>query len=290
MDLTFIGFGEAGRAFAGSVARDRLGRVSGFDILPGVEQAMPEYGVAPGDRATVLAGAAAVWCLVTADRAARAAADCAPHLAPGALWFDGNSCSPGTKARAAGAIEGAGGRYVDVAIMAPVHPRGAAVPLLVSGPHAGAAAEALAAIGMTPTVVGDRVGQASTIKMMRSVMIKGIEALTAECLLGARLAGVEERVLASLQASDPGFDWAARSAYNFERMAQHGGRRAAEMREVAQTLRELGLPDRMAMATAEWQSVIGALGVSLQSAAPVSEAADAVLTGLKADKGPSKGL
>ena len=63
------------------------------------------------------------------------------------------------------------------------------------------AATALGALGMRPTVVGDRVGQASTIKMMRSVMIKGIEALTAECLLGARLAGVDERVLASLQAS-----------------------------------------------------------------------------------------
>jgi hypothetical protein len=97
--------------------------------------------------------------------------------------------------------------------------------------------------------------------MLRSVMVKGLEALTAECLLAARKARVEDAVLASLQASDPGFDWRQRSAYNLERMMAHGERRAAEMREVAATLRGLGLPDRMAAATAEWQAAIGALGL-----------------------------
>lgn len=278
--LTFIGFGEAGQAFAGSIARGGLARVAGFDVDRRRSAAMTALGVTPGTRDGALAGAGTVWCLVTADRAAEAAADCAPHLAPGALWLDGNSCSPGTKAQACAVIEAAGGRYVDVAIMAPVHPKRARVPLLLAGPHAEAGAEALRALGMSPTVVGDRVGQASTIKMMRSVMIKGIEALTAECLLGARKAGVDERVLASLQASDPGFDWAARSAYSLERMTQHGTRRAAEMREVARTLRELGLADRMAAATAEWQAELGALGLALDAGADPGASADALLAAL----------
>jgi 3-hydroxyisobutyrate dehydrogenase-like beta-hydroxyacid dehydrogenase len=114
---------------------------------------------------------------------------------------------------------------------------------------------------MEPAVAGRRVGEASAIKMLRSVMVKGLEALTAECLLAARRAGVDATVLASLRASDPGFDWAARSAYNLERMTTHGLRRAAEMREAAATLRELGLPDRMALATAEWQAELGGLGL-----------------------------
>ena len=114
---------------------------------------------------------------------------------------------------------------------------------------------------MTPAVAGPAVGEASTIKMLRSVMMKGLEALTAECLLAARRAGVEGAVIASLQASDPGFDWQRRSAYNLERMMAHGLRRAAEMREVAATLRELGLPDRLAVATADWQQQVGALGL-----------------------------
>ncbi|GAB4265966.1 MAG: NAD(P)-dependent oxidoreductase [Pararhodobacter sp.] len=279
-DLAFIGFGEAGEAFAAGIARDALRAVAGFDIAPARGAAMRALGVAASDRAGALAGAGAVWCLVTADRAAEVAAEAAPFLSPGTLWFDGNSCSPGTKARAAAIIEGAGGRYVDVAIMAPVHPGGAAVPLLIAGPHAAEAAGVLTALGMRPRIAGDTVGQASTIKMMRSVMIKGIEALTAECVLGARRAGVEDAVLASLQASDPGFDWSARSSYCLERMARHGRRRAAEMREVVRTLRELGLPDRMAGACADWQDEIGALNAALSAEAPVAEAADTLLAAL----------
>ena len=70
-----------------------------------------------------------------------------------------------------------------------------------------------------------------------------------------------DAVLASLQASDAGTDWRARASYNLERMMVHGGRRAAEMREVARTVAELGISDRMSRATAEWQQAIGDLGL-----------------------------
>jgi 3-hydroxyisobutyrate dehydrogenase-like beta-hydroxyacid dehydrogenase len=180
-------------------------------------------------------------------------------LKKGALWIDGNSCAPATKRRAAEVIEAAGARYVDLAIMAPVHPRRHRTPGLLAGPHATQAMTELAALNMDWRVAGPMVGDASSIKMLRSVMIKGFEALCAECLLAARRAGVEDAVLASLQASDPGWVWHERGAYNLERMMVHGARRAAEMREVAATLRDLGLSDRMAAATAQWQDQIAAL-------------------------------
>jgi 3-hydroxyisobutyrate dehydrogenase-like beta-hydroxyacid dehydrogenase len=129
---------------------------------------------------------------------------------------------------------------------------------------------------MRARVAGKTVGEASSIKMLRSVMIKGMEALTAECMLAARRAGVERSVLVSLQASDPGIDWTARSAYNLERMMVHGTRRAAEMEEVAATLRDLGLPDRMASAIADWQRQIGALGL-VDTEPSLEVRADAIL-------------
>jgi 3-hydroxyisobutyrate dehydrogenase-like beta-hydroxyacid dehydrogenase len=107
-------------------------------------------------------------------------------------------------------------------------------------------------------------------------MVKGIEALTAECLLAARRAGVEAAVLGSLQSSDPGLEWEKRAAYNRARMMVHGARRAAEMREVAATLRELGVPDRLAAATATWQDEIGGLGLD-GGAAEVALRADRIL-------------
>ena len=265
--IAFIGFGEAAEAFARGWGKDVATGLRAFDAkiddpqaraLPLSRSEATGVALAP-DRATALAGAGAVFCLVTADRAVQAAEEAAPHLPKGALWLDGNSCSPGAKRRAAAIVETAGGRYVDVAIMAPVYPRMHRTPLLIAGPYAGEALAVLSALGMEAQVSGDTVGEASAIKMVRSVMIKGMEALTAECLLAARRAGIEDRVLDSLQASNPQIDWPRQAAYNLERMMVHGRRRAAEMREVAATLAELDLPNGLARATVDWQQRIGDL-------------------------------
>ncbi|MDT1064252.1 DUF1932 domain-containing protein [Paracoccus sp. CPCC 101403] len=282
--IAFVGFGEAAEAFATGWGSDAAGRVCAFDTKcdDPAAAALPQTraarsGVTLGaSRAEALSAATVVFSLVTADRALEAATQSAAFLAPGAFWFDGNSCSPGAKQRAGGIVEAAGGRYVDMAIMAPVHPKLHRTPLLIAGPHAADAAPVLAALDMQATVAGDVVGDASSIKMIRSVMIKGMEALTAECLLAARRAGVEAQVLASLQASNPGIEWPKQAAYNPERMMVHGRRRAAEMREVAATLSELGLPNALAAATADWQQRVGDLELAAGDAEFASRA-DALL-------------
>jgi 3-hydroxyisobutyrate dehydrogenase-like beta-hydroxyacid dehydrogenase len=266
--IAMIGFGEAADAIVAGWAERAAGNLAAYDLDAAEPACRPVVaatarGVPCFDKpGPALSDADIVFCLVTADQAFAAAETCAPFIAPGALWLDGNSCAPETKRRSAALIEDSGGRYVDMAIMAPIHPRLHRTPALLSGPHAAAAVAALKALDMNLQCVGHAVGDASTIKMLRSVMIKGIEALTAECLLAARRAGVEDDVLASLQASDPGWNWRQRSSYCLERAAVHGMRRAAEMREVARTLRGLDVPDRMAAATAEWQQELGTLGVA----------------------------
>lgn len=272
--IALIGFGEAAQAFAAgwktvenSPIQAPLAtfdiKISNADQRPGLLDACTrldvQYGETPRE---ATGGKSAVFSLVTADRALEAASMAAPHLDAGTLYLDCNSCSPATKVAAAKIVEEAGARYVDVAVMAPVYPARHRTPLLLAGSSAAAAEVLLTGLGMNARIVGDKVGQASSIKMLRSVMIKGFEALTAECVLAARRAGVEEAVLASLQASDPGIDWVARSSYNLERMMVHGTRRAAEMQEVAVTLRDLGLPDGMASAAVDWQRRIGNLGLS----------------------------
>ena len=107
------------------------------------------------------------------------------------------------------------------------------------------------------SVAGAEVGAAAAIKMVRSVMIKGIEALTLECFLAAARAGVIDEVAASMKNNYPGLDWAKIVPYNLERMASHGERRAAEMEEVADTLRELGVEPLMTAATVKRQREMG---------------------------------
>jgi 3-hydroxyisobutyrate dehydrogenase-like beta-hydroxyacid dehydrogenase len=250
--VALIGFGEAGESFAR--APGWRGETRGWDLLPERRTAMAECGVAAGrDAAAALGEAEMVLSLVTADAALEAARQYPPLLPQGALWCDMNSVAPQTKREAAAAVEAAGGRYVDVAVMAPVD-KGLAVPLLLAGPHAAAALPLLGALGFANLrVIGEEVGRASAIKMIRSVMVKGIEALSWECAAAAEAAGVYDEIAASLDASEKPVGWARRFAYNRERMETHGLRRAAEMEEVARTLEGLGVEPVMTRGTVQRQ-------------------------------------
>src|SRR3546814_19922536 len=92
--------------------------------------------VATSDPQTALADASLVLSLVTAGDARSVGEDYAPYLMKGAIGCDMNSVAPQTKAAASKVVEQNGGRYVDVAVLAPVHPAHMAVPLLLSGPAA----------------------------------------------------------------------------------------------------------------------------------------------------------
>jgi hypothetical protein len=121
-------------------------------------------------------------------------------------------------------------------------------------------AATLRELDMQLSVVDHETGSAAAIKMIRSVMIKGIEALTLECFLAAARAGVLEEVTASLKNNYPTLDWGQIADYNLERMASHGARRAAEMEESAATLRELGLDPLMVDSTVKRQREMGVIG------------------------------
>jgi hypothetical protein len=66
-------------------------------------------------------------------------------------------------------------------------------------------------------------------------------------------------VLASLKETFPGIDWEKQGAYFFQRVIEHGRRRAEEVREVAETVREAGLTPWSAQGTAERQAWVADL-------------------------------
>lgn len=251
--VSLIGFGEAGSTFA--IAGEWGTDARAYDLLESRKKVMGQAGIsACASAEEALDGIPLVLSLVTADQALPAAQTYARLLAPGAIWYDMNSVAPETKRAAAQVVEQVGGRYVDVAVLAPVDPARLKVPLLISGIAAGPAASALGSLGFSNVrVVGSEVGQASAIKMIRSVMVKGIEALTDEMMAAAQAAGVTEQVLASLDASEKQIGWAERAEYNLERMQVHGLRRAAEMEEAAKTLAALGVEPVMTNGTVQRQ-------------------------------------
>jgi 3-hydroxyisobutyrate dehydrogenase-like beta-hydroxyacid dehydrogenase len=284
MDVALIGYGEVGRILAEDL-RARGVAVVAYDLKLGSEAGDPmrahaeQHGVRlAADHAQAVRGAGLVVSAVTASQAMAVAEACAPGLGGGAFFLDFNSASPGAKVRAAGIVDAAGGHYVEGAVMTSVPPYRIGVPLLLGGPHADVLLPRLEELGFAPRVASAKLGVASATKMCRSVMIKGLEAMVIESFTAARAHGVEDAVIASLRETFPGIDWEKQAAYFFQRVIEHGRRRAEEVREVAVTVREASLEPWSAAGTAErqaWMADLADAGVfGTRGAAGFARSAD----------------
>jgi 3-hydroxyisobutyrate dehydrogenase-like beta-hydroxyacid dehydrogenase len=289
--ISFVGFGEAGQAIASGLREGGIEQITAWDILfptpdgTTLKAAGQQMGVrlaASVDEA--VADTDMVISAVTAASSLEAAQSVAPHLKGNPYFLDINSVSPGRKQATAKLLDGKA-RYVDVAVIAPIHPKRHKTPLLIAGPYAEGIAPLLREMEMTLKVVSPDTGQAAAIKMIRSVMIKGIEALTLECFLAAERAGLVEEVAVSMQNNYPTLDFGQIADYNIERMASHGERRAAEMEESCVTLRELGLDPAMTEGTVKRQREMGRIGKVEAVGKTLHDGHGAMLKAISAAKG-----
>jgi len=260
--FAIIGFGEVGGIFARDLHAAGVSRLVAYDSAeaPRVRAEACGYVEVRNTAAEAAACADVVFVAVTAGSTVEAAASLSGGLGRAPFVVDVNSVSPTTKQEAARIVGPAGGRYVEAAVMTGVPPRGLRSPMLLGGPSAPAFAELAARYDMRVRVFSERVGGASAVKMCRSIMIKGLEALTTECMLSARHYGVEDEVLRSLADTLPHDDWPGLARYVMSRALLHGRRRAEEMREVARTVEQAGVEPLLSEAIAERQDWAAAQG------------------------------
>lgn len=266
-----VGYGEVGKIFAAGL-KPSVAHIVCWDLKltsPQERESFVQHarstGVTLCEGMQELCGQSnLIISAVTASNTLAVATEAAQHLRPGTVFLDLNSASPGTKQLCGAAIEAAGGQYVEAGVMTSVPPYGIRVPMLLGGSQAHALSATLQTWGMDAKPVSNELGIASAIKMCRSVMIKGLEALVIESYATARAYGVESHVLPTLVETFPSIDWQEQGSYFFSRVAQHGKRRAEEMRESANTVREAGFEPIMASAIAQkhqWVADQAAQGV-----------------------------
>ena len=236
--LGFIGYGEAGPLIAnGLLAAGLPAPIFARDIR---ERPHPDGVVMTGSIAELVERCDFVLSTATASDAIEVAQEAAPNLRPGQVYMDLNSTSPMIKQQLAEIIHGAGGRFVEVAVMDGVPGRNEKVPMLLVGDAANDVIEALSPYGVNMREFGTEYGRAAATKMFRSVMVKGMEALLQECVLGAETYGVADEVFASLNRSYAGKGFDELAHFLIGRTAIHGARRGHELEEAADTLRALG--------------------------------------------------
>jgi 3-hydroxyisobutyrate dehydrogenase-like beta-hydroxyacid dehydrogenase len=268
LSVALIGFGEVGQTLAADLIKAGA-EVAAYDILFDVADSVPSrvvrtIAVRKAKNATdAIANAELIVSAVTSASDVDAARSVTSGIPRGAYYVDLNSVSPATKTVCARIIEDAGGRYVEAAVMTPIHPRGIGSPMLLGGAHAASFLERAAPLGFNAKVFSATLGQAAAVKMCRSVIIKGVEALLTESMLAARRYGVEKPVLDSLSDLLPAGDWEKIARYFISRSLEHGVRRAEEMREAARTVEEAGVAPLMASAIAEREDWAAAFKAAL---------------------------
>ncbi|HEY1722921.1 MAG TPA: DUF1932 domain-containing protein [Magnetospirillaceae bacterium] len=268
--IALIGYGEVGGIFASELRAKGVQTISAYDTK--FDQAMPQDGnaVACKSASEAVAGAQIVFSAVTAAETLNAARSVCGEIREGTFFVDLNSASPGVKREASQLINTAGGRYVEAAVMSSVPPHGLRVPMLLGGAHAADFLEIAAPLNFDARVYDTEVGRASAVKLCRSVLTKGIEALLTESLMAARRYGVEADVLNSLGDMLPLPDWTKTANYMVSRTVMHGRRRAEEMREAARTVAEVGIEPLLSERIADRQALTYQLG---KSGKPVDKAA-----------------
>ncbi len=249
--IGFVGFGEAAYHIAKGLRQPGIASIAAFDIkvTEMVRQRARETETRLLDTNQDLAEACEIMLsAVTADQALNAARQNAPYLTSNHIYADLNSVSPGVKQSIARVVEATGAGFAEIAMMAPVPPHGHKVPMLAGGQGAPDFVQKLAPFGISAEIVSREVGTAAATKMFRSIIVKGMEALITECVLGSTRYDADERVFASLAETFPGVNWKELADYMVGRVVVHGERRAREMEEVAATLREIDVEPIMAEA------------------------------------------
>ncbi len=261
--IALIGFGEAGTA----LARGLAGESGWRDAVPGRQLIAVDTAAAGDARSAAMTARAAeldvalsadygpalgeaslVFCAVTGDAADAAADAAAPWMAPGTLFLDLNTITRRETAAIAARMTAAGFDYVDVGVVGVFYALGYRAPMLLSGPRAADMATWMTPLGFSAKALSETPGEASAVKMLRSVLMKGIEALSVECLVAARAQGLLDEVLDCVADVDrlPFRDLLTRIVTTH---LVHVERRLEEVGKVNENLRETGIEPLMSAAT-----------------------------------------
>jgi 3-hydroxyisobutyrate dehydrogenase-like beta-hydroxyacid dehydrogenase len=257
--LSFIGFGELGSSLA-----EGLGRSGGHVVRSYTrERSAPAAAAMLEDRlrraAThrcasleeALAGATAVLSVVPASESLAVAERCAPLLERGAYYVDFTASAVADKQAGEALVTEVGALYVDAAVLGTVAMSGFEVPIVLSGRGAAGWKAIAEGEGMVVEALDAPAGHATLVKLLRSVYMKGRDALILEMMLTARHYGLDERVAESITGPGERVPFTALAERVLCSLAVHAERRADELLASSEVVRAAGVEPLMTLAGAD---------------------------------------
>jgi 3-hydroxyisobutyrate dehydrogenase-like beta-hydroxyacid dehydrogenase len=265
--FALIGFGELGSSLAEGLGRSAANLVRAY----APERSQPAAAAALQERlrrsgaqrsasvAEAVTGATVVLCAVPASASAEVAEECAPLLDRGAYYVDLATAPVNDKLRAAAIVAQAGALYVDAAVLGTVATSGFEVPIVASGPGAQGWKTLVDTEGLVVDVLDAPAGHATLLKLLRSVYMKGRDALVLEMMLAARRYGLEDRVAESIKGPGEMVPFPALAERVLCALAVHAERRAQELLASSDVVRAAGVEPVISRAGAEVLARLAAL-------------------------------
>ncbi|MED1953295.1 DUF1932 domain-containing protein [Brevibacillus centrosporus] len=256
LSVGFIGFGEAAFHICSGLKSEGVEHIRAFDVMANDA----ELGAKIKDRAStvgvildsslgeLIQNTQVIFCATSAKYALSIAEQAAPFIRAEKIYVDLNAASPKVKKEIAEVIGQTGGLFVDGAVMEAVPPHRHKVPIFLSGQGAVAFQKLLQPVGMNLTVINDQAGSSSSMKMIRSIFMKGFTALLLETLMASHQAGVEKEIVDSISGTLSNSSIENLMNLLLTRTAIHAQRRVSEMKEVVETLHDMDLDSTMSQA------------------------------------------
>lgn len=267
--IAFIGFGELGAALAERIAGSRSHDLCAWTR----EQSDPVASAALLARLArtgverrrsleaAIEGADGVLSVVPTTASLSVARRSSALLGKGALYVDLTAAPLADKQAGAQLVARAGGLYVDGAVLGAAAAGSEPMPILACGPGAHEWRRLARCDGLAVEVLDAPVGHATLLKLLRSVYMKGRDALIVETLLAARRYGLERELAASIQGPGERVPFSALSDRVLRSLAIHAERRADELQASSEVLLEAGVNPRLTSAGAQLLGEIALLGL-----------------------------
>lgn len=240
--VAVLGLGEAGSRLAADLAAAGV-EVHGYDP---VVSSTPDGVARASDPVSAVTGRGVVLSVTAAPAALGAAESVVAGLGPAVVYADVNTAAPELKRELADLVGAAGAQFADVALLGPVPARGLGTPALASGPGAQAFADIFRPLGMPVEAISEQPGDAATLKLLRSVFMKGMAAAAIESLRAAEVVGAS----AWLEDELAGVLGRPLLERLLEGSRRHAARRVDEMEAARDLLAQLGVEPRVAAASA----------------------------------------
>lgn len=178
---------------------------------------------------------------VPTDKAAQVSEDIKEYLSKDVLYIDVSASSPNTQKIIAKNIEEYTSLFVDASMLGPLIKYQHKVPMLISGKGADYFQEKMSKFGMNLTKVSESPGDASAIKLIRSIFMKGLATISLETFDIARELNLEDYVLNSLKLTIENSTFEDTINQLITGTSIHAERRSKEMEGSIEMLDSLGI-------------------------------------------------